>query len=156
MTKEITKAIILQRIQDKFKLRDFEPAPFLFDETVIPIYDIKPHLETMMRQTETLSVTATGPLNFFSVPVDEQWYLHRYNVIFVTGAYTIAGLFVGRPTSAYYTYLDLTAAQTVSYVRELPKDVKLNPGDRVYINVDGYTSTGDLTLICEVTREELR
>ena len=156
MTKEITRAIIIQEMQDKLNLREFEPAPFLFDETVTPVYDIGQHLLKLERLTKTFSITATGAVSMHEVPDNEEWYLHRYNVIFETGAYTLAGVFVGRPLSTHYTYLDLGVGKSVSYINDLPKDVKLNSDDNVYVNVDGYTSTGNLTLIVEVTKEIIR
>jgi len=156
MTKEITKAIILQDIQNKFALREFDPAPFLFDETVVPVYDITRHLTKLDNRNNTVSVTSATSFEFFQVPDNERWSLHRYLVIFMTGTYTVAGLLIGRPTSSDYMYLDLTAAQSVSYLNDLPKDAILDPGDRLYINVDGYTATGDLRLIIELTVETIR
>ena len=156
MTKEITKSIILQQIEDKFKLREFVPGPFLFEETVIPTYDIGPHLVTEERQVKTLSITSAASYAFFTVPENERWLLHRYNVIFVTGAYTVAGVFLGRPVSADYVYLDLTAAQSVSYAHNLPNPALLMPNQRIYVMVDGYTTTGDLDMIIDATVEKIR
>ena len=156
MTKEITKANILQELQDKFQLREFDRAVFLFDETVVPVYNIAPHLEKTVRKYTRLSITSAASVTCFTVPQDERWRLRRYNVIFVTGVYTVAGILVGRPSAAEYSYLDLKAAQNASYINDLPKDVILNPGESLYVNVDGYTSTGNLDVICEVIREEIR
>ena len=156
MTKEITKAHILQELQDKFALRDLEPERFTFQESVAPVYDIARHLTRVERKAETRSITAAGAHVFFTCPADEWWALHRYTVVFVTGVYTVAGVLVGRPTAAEYVYLDLSAATAVSYMNDLPKDVAIRPGDVLYINVDGYTSTGDLLLIIDVDVEKIR
>ena len=159
MTKEITKAIILQQIQDKFGMREFAPAAFLFDETVVPVYNIEQHLEEMWTRYIAKSVTSTGGEFCFGVPATERWHLKRYDVVFmgVAGAYTVAGVYVVRtnlsPIDAYI-YLDLEAAQSVSYHKDV--DVILNPGDAVKISIDGYTSTQDLRLYIDYLREEIR
>ena len=159
MTKEITKAIILQEIRDKFKLREFDPAAFLFDETVVPVYEIKNHLIHGYSDYTTVSIGSAASFVFFTVPSDEVWHLLGYNVIFMAaGAYTVAGLYISRNdrTIGAFVYLDLTAAQTVSYAINLPKEVRLTPGDRLLINVDGYTSTADLRLHIDILKEEIR
>jgi len=156
MTKEITKSIVLQEIQDKLKLREFEAANFLFDETVVPTYDIGQHLMKPSVKSFTKSITVAGLHSFFSVPADEKWHLHRYNIIFMTGAYTVAGMTVTRPEPVDYVYLDLKAAQSTSYIVDLPKDVVLSSGDDLRVYIDGYTSTGDLLVIIDVTVEKIR
>ena len=157
MTKEITKAFILQQIQDKFRLREFEPAKFLFDETVVPVYNIDEHLEEWRQTYVSMSITSTGGSTFQYIPSDERWHLKRYDVVFMSGVFTVAGVFIVRksrsPTDAYI-YLDLTAAQSVSYHKET--DVILTPGDVIKINIDGYTSTGDLRLYMDYQKEEIR
>ena len=157
MTKEITKAFILQQIQDKFRLRDLVAETFRFSEEVVPIYNIEQHLLKAEILTETDSITG-GPTSyiFFTVPQNEKWSLHRYNVVFVTGSYTVAGVMITRPGLSNYIYTDLAAAQSVSYAHDLPKDIELYPGDSIRIYVDGYTSTGNLSLIVDVTKEETR
>jgi len=156
MTKEITKAIILQAIQDKMKLREFAPSPFLFDETVVPVYNIGEHFRKVERLTVTQVINSTGARKFWDIPETQQWELHRYNVLFLTGSFTIAGLFLGRPADPDYVYLDLKAAQNVSYANDLPKPAILRAGDSIWINVDGYTSTGNLMVIADVIKEEIR
>ena len=158
MTKEITKAIILQQIQDKFGMREFAPAAFLFDETVVPVYNVERHLEEMWTKYITRSITSTGGELFLTVPGTERWHLKRYDVVFMgAGCYTVAGLYVERvnrsPADAYI-YIDLEAAQSVSYHKDV--DVILNPGDAVKISIDGYTSTQDLRLYIDYLREEIR
>ena len=158
MTKEITKAHILQELGDKFKLREFAPANFLFDETVVPTYEIGGHLQTRTVESNTVSVTA-GPMAyaFLHAPSTERWFLHRYNVIFITGVYTVAGVMIYRKSAvARYIYVDLEAAQSVSYAVDLKKDVVLDSNDYLYIYVDGYTSTGNLQLRADVTKEIIR
>ena len=157
MTKEITKAFILQEIQDKFKLREFEHDKFLFSETVIPTYDIRPHTQKWIVDKVVISVTEIGGLHFFTVPDTEEWHLRSYTPIFYTGVYTVAGVYITRvhdPT--YFMYLDLTAAQNTSYTVNLPMDVTLQAGDTIDINIDGYTSTGWLQLYIDVMKEEIR
>ena len=159
MTKEITKAYILQELQDKFKLRDFEAEKFLFSETVIPTYSVQQHVERHISRYDTKSVTSTGELVFITVPDNERWHLNRYVAMFLTGAYTISGFYIRRPRTEKNTafiYLDLTAAQSVSYAIELLKPVVMNPGDFLSANIDGYTSTGNLRLDADYVREEIR
>ena len=161
MTKEITKAFILQQLEDKFKLREFDSSPFLFTETVVPVYDIEQHLRERWQKYETVSITATGTTLFFLVPQTEKWTLSRYDVVFMTGSYTIAGVYFTRATvyrdpSDTYLYLDLTAAQSVSYHVELPQPVVLEPNSALRINVDGFTSVGDLRLYIDYSKEEIR
>ena len=158
MTKEITKASILQQIQDKLKLREFEPANFLFDETVIPVYDISNHLGKAIVGYGEEAITTIGGVTFYTVPDNERWFLTGYNVIFMgAGAYTVAGAYITRLTYPLnFMYLDLTAAQTVSYAVNLPKALMLQPGDTLNINIDGYTSPQDLRLYIDVWKEEIR
>jgi len=159
MTKEVTKAIILQELQDKFKLREYAPSPFLFDETVVPTYDIGRHLVRGYTDLASIGITSTGGTVFYTVPDTEIWSLNLYDVIFVTGVYTIAGVYINRRNKSGVNasvYLDLTAAQSVSYHVTLPVPILLFPGDTLMINVDGYTSSGNLRLIIDVCKEEIR
>ena len=156
MTKEITKAYIIQELGDRFKLREFEPEPFTLSEQVVPIYDVENHLQKIERLTKTVSITSSGAVYIFGVPENERWYLQRYNVIFMTGVYTIAGAFVGRHSFTEYTYLDLALAVAASYTNDLSKAVRMDASDTFNVNIDGYTSTGDLLIIAEVIKEEIR
>ena len=159
MTKEITKANILQEMQDKFKLRELVPETFRFSEEVVPVYSIEQHIQRWEVAVDTASVTA-GPLGYlmFYVPEDQNWIIRGYNVIFMAaGAYTVTGVYVNRmvPTGDV-VYLDMTAGQTVSYAVNLPVPIKLTPGQRIYVYVDGYTSTADLRLYLDVMKENIR
>ena len=157
MTKEITKARVLQEMQDKLLLREFIPEKFLFSETVTPVYNIEQHLEQWWQNYIEASVTGIGIKYFYAVPEDERWHLKRYDVVFMSGAFTIAGVYIrrrNRDPSDAYMYLDLTAAQNTSYHHET--DVVLTAGDTLNINVDGYTSTGDLRLYIDYKMEKIR
>ena len=160
MTKEITKAFILQQIQDKFKLRELVPEIFTFSEMVVPVYSVEEHLNYTTADYRTESVTGTGAVLFFTVPDTERWFLQRYSLVFVgAGAYTVAGVYVRREKevrSGVVIYLDLTAAQTISYAVDLPKTVRLDPGDTIQATIDGYTSPQDLRLYIDYLKEELR
>lgn len=157
MSKEITKANILQEIQDKFKMRELTPEIFRFSEEVLPIYDIGPHLMKPEVKTTIVSITSADSFLFYIVPDTERWHLHGYNVIFMTGDYTVAGVIVSRfSILTDWFYLDLEAAQAASYIHVLPKDVVLSPGHKIYVNVDGYTNSGNLDLRLDVTVEEIR
>ena len=156
MTKEITKARIIQEIQDKFKLREFSPEKFLFNETVVPIYNVEPHLGKWEIKRKTTSITSISYPTFFTVPESEKWTIRAYQPTFMTGSYSIAGVLVGRPDATTYIYLDLKAAQNVSYVVNLPVPVIVQPGEVIFVNVDGYTTTGDLLLHMDVMVEEIR
>ena len=157
MTKEITRARILQEIQDKFKLREWEAERFLFSETVIPVYDIEQHVENWHMRYEELSITsAPVAYAFFTVPEDEKWHLRGYNIIFMAeGAYTVTGLYIWR-AGAQFVYLDMLKGQTVSYAVNLPVLAVLNPGDRLSIYVDAYTSTAGLRLYIDYRKEDVR
>ena len=156
MTKEITKAYILQQLQDKFKLRELTPEVFSFLETVVPTYDIGPHLTRAYIVYHTVSITSMGSKTFFTVPSNEKWHLHGYNVIFMTGVFTVAGVLVYQTSAADWFYTDLAPAIAASYAVNLPKTLVLEEGDNIGVNVDGYTSTGDLELRLNVTKEEIR
>ena len=157
MTKEITKAFILQQIQDKFKLRDMVPSKFIFEETVIPTYPIGDHLIAHEGKSNTQSITGIGGVVFFAIPGDERHFLNGYTVVFMTGTYTIAGLYITRKNSpSDFLYLDLTAGQTVSYAHFLPRKLTLDPGDQIGIDIDGYTTTGNLRLYLDYGREVIR
>ena len=158
MTKEITKAFILQQMQDKLKFREWEAAPFLFDETVRPVYNIENHLKTWETRSTLLSVTGTGGLNILSVTQTERITVSGYTVVFYgAGAYTVAGVYLTRKNSStLFVYLDLTAGQSVAYTVNLPKPVILDSKDKLYVNIDGYTSTQNIEIIMDVSVEELR
>ena len=159
MSKEITKAHIIQEIEDKFKMRDFESAPFLFDETVIPTYEISPHLETRTIKSKTLSITSATFFEFFIVPADERWIFANYNLTFYNiGAYKVTGLFVTRTSSGAgaYIYLDQTAGQTGSYAVHLNTPVTVDPGDKLSVLIDTYVSTANLRLGVDVQLAKIR
>ena len=160
MTKEITKAFILQQIQDKFQLRELIPSKFEFSETVLPIYNIEPHVERHNARFMSKSVTGTGGLRFYTVGEREKWHLNRYSVIFMgAGAHTVSGVYYTRAKELVgdsFIYLDLTAGQTVSYSIDLPKAVILESDDKIWVNIDGYTSIQDLRLYIDYTVEEIR
>ena len=158
MTKEITKAIILQELENKFQLREFLPAKFLFDETVVPTYSIEPHLTRFEIMHNTVSITSATGFAFFTVPQDEQWTLRAYQVIFgATGAHKGTGLYaIWRPGEVDYIYFDMTKGQEISYLATLPQAVVLAPKTRLFYNIDTYVSTQDLTIDIDVSVEELR
>ena len=157
MSKEITKANILQEIQDKFKLRELEPEKFAFLESVRPTYNIGPHLGAPTSSFVQKSVTA-GPAAyiFHTVPGDERWLVNGYNVVFMAaGAYKVTGVYVFREGGST-VYLDMTEGQTVSYAVNLPKVLDMRPKDALVVYVDDYTSTADLRLYVDYTKEIIR
>ena len=158
MTKEITKAYILQQIQDKFKLRELEPEVFRFSEQVIPTYDVSQHLGNWVVLNATVSITSAASFVFFDVPETERWLLRSYLVIFGgTGAIKGSGLMVNqRPGSSDYIYLDLKKGQEVSYLVNLPVSVVLHPGNELKYLIDTYVSTQNLTVRVDVLKEEIR
>ena len=164
MTKEITKAYILQELQDKFKLRDLVPAKFTFEESVVPIYDIGNHIKYRTAQFHDEEITSIGSVVFFTVPDNEKWELERYDVVFHgVPSFTIAGVFIirasqqgGNVSGSAYNYLDLEAAQNASYIRALPFPVDLAPGDTLSVNIDGFTSALHLRLYLDYVMEEIR
>ena len=158
MTKEITKAYILQQIQDKFKLRELEPEVFRFLEAVVPVYNIEQHLTEWECKQEMLSITATGAYVYFTVPDNEQWTLRAYYVLFYNeGAYKVSGLYVShRPLVEDSIYLDLEKEQTGTYIVNLPVPVILQPGNKVNIFIDTFVSVANLRVIVDVQVEELR
>jgi len=158
MTKEITKAFILQEMQDKFKLREFVPDVFTFSEQVVPVYNIEQHIEEATQKKAVVSITSATGFLLLNVPPTERWSLNGYTVIFTgAGAFTVSGIYVVRKASpAYLFYLDLTAGQTVSYTHLLPVPLRLHPGDSLRVLVDGYTSTQDIWMYADYIKEELR
>ena len=158
MTKEITKAFILQQLQDKFKLREFEPGKFLFSETVLPVYNVEPHLSTWEVLETTVSITSAAAFNFFIVPDNERWTLRAYQLLFgMTGAIKASGLLIShRPTYLDSIYLDLKKGQEVSYLVNLPQLVVLQPGNTLRVLIDTYVTTQDLTVHVDIKREEIR
>ena len=159
MTKEITKAFILQQIQDKFGLRELEPEKFSFLESVMPIYNIEQHLKTWESRWLDLTVAATGGKTIRIIPDMERWLLQSYTMVFISGAFTVAGGYILRSLRRDGTdmsYLDLKAAQSVSYLTMLPTPVVLEPGDAFMVNIDGYTSSGTLRIHYDYQRETLR
>ena len=158
MTKEITKAFILQQMQDKFALRELTPEVFAFSETVVPIYNIEQHLEKWTGRFVDRTVNSITGVPFYLVPGDEKWTLWRYDVVFVSGVYTLAGAYTQRASdvAANFCYLDLGVAKTISYHIELSHPLVLMPGDQFFIAVDGYTSSGTLRVYVDYMKEELR
>ena len=161
MTKEITKAWILQQLEDEFALRDWESERFLFSETVIPTFDIRSHVQKPTCDWEEKSITGGSAAEwFFAVPQNERWYLSRYNVVFMAaGAYKVTGVFIDRineVSGSSFIYLDMTLGQTVSYANDLPNPVRLDPGDRILIYIDDFTSTAALRLYIDYIVEVIR
>ena len=159
MTKEITKAFILQQIEDKFKLRDLVPEKFTFSETVLPVYNIEQHLKKWEVLEKTVSITSATGFLFFFVPPTERWCLRAYQIIFGgTGAHKGTGLYVThRPSEiTEYIYLDMKKDQDVSYVVNLPVPVVLDPGCVLRYFINSYTSTQDLTIDVDVQKEIVR
>ena len=157
MTKEITKAFILQQLEDKFGLRELEPEKFRFGESVVPTYDIGSHVREWDVLYTTKSVTSATFFTFFEVPQTERWYLRGYNVVFMaTGAYKVSGIYLDRGGNTFIIYLDLKEGQTVSYAVNLPTVAVLNPGNALRILIDDYTSTADLRLYIDVQKETIR
>ena len=157
MTKEITKAKILQEMGNKFGLREFEPEIFTFSESVVPVYNIEQHLQTWEVKKKVLSVTSTNGELLFTVPMNEKWYLRAYNLWFLTGVYTIAGVYILRTSApSDPIYLDLEADQVASKVVTLFTLCPLHSGDGIYVNIDGYTSTGNLQVTVDCMVEEIR
>ena len=158
MTKEITKAIILQQIQDKLKLRELTPERFAFSELVVPTYNIEPHLGEWEVIENTVSITSAASFTFFTVPQDEQWLLRSYVVVFgMTGAHKGTGLLINkRPATGGYIYLDLIKGQEVSYLTNLPVCVKLHPLSELKYLIDTYASTQDLLIMIDVLKEKIR
>ena len=156
MTKEITKAVILQEMQDKLKLREFDSSKFLFDETVVPVYNIEQHLEKYINGYKVVSITSATAFRFQVVPMNERWSLERYDVVPMgAGAFTVGGVYLQRALSDFI-YLDLEAARTAAYHINLPVSVTMQPGDALWVNIDGYTSTQDLRLYVDYKMEEIR
>ena len=160
MTKEITKAFILQQMQDKFGLREFEAAKFLFSEQVIPVYEIGGHINKFFIQKETVSITSGAPTGFlfFTVPENERWTFTNYNITFMTGTYTVTGVYIVRISSGTVNslYLDQVLGRSGSYAINLATPVVLESGDSINILVDGYSVTGDLRLTVDTMMEEIR
>lgn len=157
MTKEITKSFIIQQIQDKFKLREFDPAQFLFDETVIPVYDVNPHLGEWHIKEETVSITAAQAFEFFAVPDNEKWTLRAYYMLFLgAGAIKVSGVYIVRYPENESFYLDLLAAQDVSYIVNLPQPVILEPETLIKVLFDTYVSTQNFTMKIDVRVETIR
>ena len=158
MVKEITKAKILQEIQDKFKLRELEPEIFSFSEMVIPTYDIEQHLGTWVTHSKTTSITSATYFSFHEVPSTERWLLRAYMLIFYNeGAYKVTGMYIDkRPTSGKYIYLDMKKGQTTSYLINLPQHVRLEPGSQLKVLIDTYVSTANLQVVLDVLKEEIR
>ena len=157
MTKEITKANILQEIYDRFKMRELVPAKFAFDETVVPIYNIAPHLSEWHVETNTVSITSAAGYTYFTVPANEEWTLRGYYILFLSsGTHTVSGLFISRRPELESLYLDLEAGHAVSYIVNLPQHVILPPRSMVGLLIDSYTSTYDLTLKLDVKKEIIR
>jgi len=160
MTKEITKTILLQRLVDRFGLREFTPSKFLLDETVIPTFDVHSDLEHWQSYyMNTGTITGIGAQSIIIVPDTVRWHLRAYSVTFVSGSVTVAGVYIKRKDSrdaTDFSYLDLTAAQSTAYLRTLPEAVTLEPGDRLLVNIDGYTSDAVLRIDYDYMLEEIR
>jgi len=158
MSKEITKAYIIQQIADKFKLRELTPEVFSFSETVVPIYDIGPHLLSWEVTYAEVSIPS-GPAayNFFTVPETERWKLRGYNVVFMAaGAHTVTGAYINRAGAGNFIYMDMLLGQSVSYAVNLPTPVVVNPGEGIDVYVDSYTATQNLRLYIDYVKEEIR
>ena len=154
MTKEITKAILLQELKDKFELRDFEAARFLFDETVVPTYDIGEHVKLWESARSRIAIAANGSTHFFRVEMDERWSVRKIDVFNETG-----GNF---DITQVYLYTDVNTNQflfhdTVAPIAngtvtmfDLPQDIRMeraNGGlEFLYLTVANFVAGGYVTV----------
>ena len=159
MTKEITKAFILQQIQDKFKLREDIPERFLFGETVIPTYNVEQHLLSWEVKRVAISITSADSFVAFTVPDNERWTLRAYTIIYLApGAHTGTGMHISArpPGVAWAIYLDMKKGQDVSYLVTLPAPVVLDPGNVLGYLIDTYTMTQSIFVYIDVQVEVIR
>ena len=158
MTKEITKASILQEIQNKFGLRDFESERFLFGELVTPIYDIAPHVRNWVTERYRSSVTGNGPVQILYVPADTEYRIRRVSVLHETGAnFDIDQVFLeGVGNAVQYLFYDTVAPITSGTVKlfEPTQDIPMRKGDLIYMwfNVSNYVAGGFVSV--HVLKEE--
>ena len=148
MTKEITKAIILQQIQEKFGLRELESEIFRFSEMVIPIYDIGMHVKNWDLQRYREEITGNGSLHFITVPDNERWKMRRIIVVAEAGGtYNIAIIYIYHPSHStdnnyiFYNTVAPIAAGTVT-IFEFPQDIPVEEGDNIDINISGFSVGG--------------
>ena len=152
MTKEITKANILQEIQDKFGLREWEATKFLFNETVMPIYDIDQHVRKWVCIRGRKPIAGNGAVSFFSVPPVERWHVRRLSVFHETGAnFDIDQVFFYRgATECQYVFYDTTSPLTSGTVKifEFPQDIPMEYGELadIRINVSNFVGGGYVAL----------
>ena len=148
MTKEITKSIILQEMQDKFQLRDFESARFLFDETVIPTYDVGAHVKHWTVTRDRQVVSGNGALFFHVVPYDERWRVRKIDVYSETGGnFDIDQIFIATAGTEYQYLFFNTAAPIANgtvNMFNLPQDIAMQRSMlyTVYINVANFVAGG--------------
>ena len=147
MTKEITKVDIIQQIQDKFKLREFETSSFLFSEKVVPTYDIGQHVKQWALHRDRIEITGNGGAYFPDVPQTEQWRIRRITLIHETGAnfdITQFAYYATGEISFDYLFYDTTtpiASGTVK-IFQLPQDLILSHGMRFFITIANFVAGG--------------
>jgi len=148
MTKEITKANIIQEIQNKFQLREFTPAQFLFDETVVPTYDMGQHVKAWDMSRGRVAVSANGTLIPYAVPETEQWRIRRLSLINETGGnFDVDQIFTYHPsvpTAITYVFYNTASPIGTGTVKifEFPQDIPMSPGEHVMINISNYVGAG--------------
>ena len=147
MSKEITKANILQEIQNKFKLRDFEPEKFLFSEIVTPTYDIGDHVKHWESERFREQITANGVAVMCTVPDNERWRIRKVDVINEAGANYLINqvLFYGSATKNQYLYFNYTGIASGGIeLFSLRQDIFMEHGelDTFRINVASFVAGG--------------
>ena len=159
MTKEITKANILQEIQNKFGLRDFEPERFLFGEFVTPVYDIEHHVKTWTTIRYRTQVTGNGAVAILLVPGNKEYNIRRVNVLHETGAnFDIDQVFFdGQSNAVQYLFYDTAAPITSGTVKifALTQDIIMSKNDlkAFYYNVSNFVAGGYVSV--HVTLEDV-
>jgi len=155
--KKITKAIILQRLVDRFKLQEYTKEDFVFLEEVLPVYELRPLLVEHAAGSDMSLVSTAGELILITVPDDERWELLTWSYRHSAGVHTIDTISVVRKKYAVAVYLSMQDIVANDYVLEhLPQPLTLEAGDTIRQTCNSYTSSGQNILDISYIKERVR
>jgi len=147
---------MLQELIEKFDLQQWEYEPLLFAETIVPVYDVRNHLEKWVSKTETKTITGLGSFLFYTVPKDEIWNIRTMAMQKIGGDFGWQYVMIDRGPFEVPMIVEDTAITSMYTTYRLEQDLILQPNDGVKISITEHATDGDLKLLLDLKIEKIR
>lgn len=112
---------------------------------IIPVTQLDELVRTPQGGTDTISITSAGTKDGTVVPSGKRWRLHMISAILASGTWTMSQVGIQDVSKSVTPILVHQTGQT-ALLWTTGHPVTLDEGDKIRVVVDGYTSTGDLSL----------